>query len=78
MSSWRPTYSQNAHQQLVGAIGEAILYSSAQGLTHISPHVLFLAIINIIGYNVHRDITTGKLPYEEWSEERPWTDQEEW
>jgi hypothetical protein len=78
MCSWKPTHSQYAHQQLVGTIGEAILYCNVQGLTHISPHLLFLAIISDIGYEVHRYITTGALPYEEWSEAQPWTDKEEW
>jgi hypothetical protein len=78
MSLWRPTHSQYAQQQLVGTIGEAILYCNAQGLTHISPHLLFLAIISDIGYEVHRYITTGQLPYKEWSDERPWTDEAEW
>ena len=74
----RLTASQFAHQQLIGTIGEGILYCNAQGLTHISPHLLFLAIISDIGYKVHLYITTGLLPYEEWPEERPWTDEEEW
>jgi hypothetical protein len=78
MSSWRPTSSQYAHQHLVGTIGKAILYCNERGLTHISPHILFLAIISGIGYDVHSYITTGLLPYEEWPEERPWTDEEVW
>jgi hypothetical protein len=78
MSGSSLTASQYAHQQLVGTIGEGILYCNAQGLTHISPHLLFLAIISDIGYEVHRYITTGLLPYEEWSDEQPWTDEEEW
>jgi len=48
------------------------------GFNPISPHLLFLAIISDIGYEVHRYITTGLLPFEEWSEEQPWTDKEEW
>jgi hypothetical protein len=78
MSSWRPTHSQYTHQQLVAIIGQAILYCDTRGLTHISPYLLFLAIISDIGYEVHRYITTGQLPYEEWSDGRPWTDEEEW
>jgi hypothetical protein len=78
MSSWKPTPSQYAQQQLVGTMGEGILHFNAQGLTHISPYLLYLAIINNIGYKVHQYITTGLLPYEEWSEQRPWTDEEEW
>jgi hypothetical protein len=72
------TQSQYAHQHLVGTIGEAIFYCNDWGLTHISPYLLFLVIISDIGYEVHRYITTGLLPYEEWLEERPWTDEEEW
>jgi hypothetical protein len=78
MSLLRPTHSQYAHQQLVGTIGEALLYCKERGLTHLSAYLLFLAIISDIGYEVHWYITTGQLPYEEWSEERPWTDEEEW
>ena len=78
MCSWKPTASLYAHQHLVATIGDTILYCNERGLTHISPRLLFLAIINNIGYEVHRYITTGALPYEEWSEERPWTDEEEW
>jgi hypothetical protein len=72
------TTSQFAQQHLVGTIGEGISFCNAQGLTHISPHRLFFAIINDFGYEVHRYITARLLPYEEWSEERPWTDEEEW
>ena len=78
MCSWKPTASQYAHQRLIGTIGDTILYCKEQSLTHISPHLLFFAIINNIRYNVHRYVTTGQLHYEEWSEERLWTDEEEW
>jgi len=78
MCSWKPTASQYAHQRLVGTIGDTILYCKEQGLTHISPHLLFLAIINNIRFYVHRYITTGQIHYEEWSEARPWTDEVEW
>jgi hypothetical protein len=30
------------------------------------------------GYEVHRYITTSALPDEEWSEERPWSDEKVW
>jgi len=69
MCLWKPTASQYAHQRLVETIGDAILYCNEWGLTHISPHLLFLAIISDIGYEVHRYITTGQLPFKEWSEE---------
>ena len=78
MCSWKPTASQFAHQQVVKTICDAIVYCNEQGLTHISPHYSFLAIINNIGYEVHRYISTGSLPYEEFSYDRPWTDEEEW
>ena len=66
MCSWKPTASQYAHQCHVGTIGDAILFCNERGLTHISPHLLFLVIISNIGYDVHRYITTRQLPYEEW------------
>jgi hypothetical protein len=78
MCSWKQTASQYAHQELVATIGDTIIFCNKRGLTHISPHLLFLAIINDIGYDIQRYITTGQLPYEEWSEELPSTDEEEW
>jgi len=78
MCSWKPTASQYAHQQVVKTIGDAIVYCNEQGSTHISPHYLFLAIINNIGFEVHQYITTGLLLFEELSYEQPWTDEEEW
>jgi hypothetical protein len=78
MSGSTLTQSQYARQQIVGTIGEGILFCNERGLTHISPYLLFLAVISNIGYDVHRYITTGLLPFEEWSDERPWTDEEEW
>jgi hypothetical protein len=42
-------------------------------------HALSLsAIFKWVGYEVHRYITTGAVPDDEWSEERPWTDEEDW
>jgi len=78
MSSWRPTHSQYAHQRVVATFGDLIIYFHERGSTHISRALSFSAIIEGVGYEVHRYITTGALPYEEWSEERLWTDEEEW
>jgi len=78
MCSWKPTASQYAHQEAVRLISDGIIFCNERGLTHISPRYLFLATINNIGLEVHRYITTWLLPFEELSEERPWTDEEEW
>ena len=78
MCSWRPTHSQYAHQKVVATFGNLITYYNERGLTHISRTLLYPAIIKGVGYEVHRYITTGALCYEEWSEERPWTDEAEW
>jgi hypothetical protein len=45
---------------------------------YISHTLSLLAITKAVGYEVQRYITTGAVPDEEWSEERPWTDEEEW
>ena len=55
-----------------------VAYYNEQGLTVISQIRLDSAVIEGIGYEVHRYINTGLLPFEEFSEERPWTDEEEW
>jgi hypothetical protein len=78
MSSWRPTHSQYAHQRVIATFGDLIIYYNERGLTHISHAVSYSAIIEGVGYEVHRYITTSALPYKELSEERPWTDEEEW
>jgi hypothetical protein len=76
MSSWRPTHSQYAHRRVVATLRVLIHYYNERGLTHISQVLSYSAIIEGVGYEVHRYITTGALPYEERSEERPWTDEE--
>jgi len=78
MSLWRPTHGQYARQRVVATFGDLIQYYNMQGLTQISRALSYSAIIEAIGYQVHRYITTGALPYEEWSEERLWTDEAEW
>jgi hypothetical protein len=53
------------HNSSLSELSAKPYYINAQGLTHISPYLVFLAIISDIGYEVHRYITTGQLPYEE-------------
>ena len=78
MCSWRLTHSQYAHQRVIATFGDLIQYYNQQGLTHSSRALSYSAIIEGVGYEVHRYITTHVLPYEDWSEERPWINQEEW
>jgi hypothetical protein len=78
MCSWKPTHSQYARQKAVGTFGDLIIYYNERGLTHISWALSYSAIVKGVGYKLHRYITTGALPYEEWLEERPWTDEDEW
>jgi hypothetical protein len=78
MCLWRLTHSEYAHQKVVPTFGNFVQYYKKQGLTPISRIILLLAIIEVVGYEVHRYITTGALPYEEWSEEPLWTDKDEW
>lgn len=72
MSSWKPIHSQFAHQSVIATVRDLILYHHEQGFTHISRVPLYSAIIAGVGYEVHWYITTGALPYVEWSEEWPW------
>jgi hypothetical protein len=78
MSLWKPTHSQYADQRIVASFGEFMQYYNERGFTHISSTISNLAIVEGVGYEVHRYITTCELPYKEWSEKRPWTDREEW
>jgi len=78
MSSKKLTTSQYPRQELVRVIRDAVVFCNEQRSTHISRHYMFLATINNIGYEVHRYIFTGVLPFEEFYEERLWTDEEEW
>jgi hypothetical protein len=69
MSSWKPSHSQYTHQRVIGTFGDLITYHNEQGVTHISQVHSYSASIEGVGYDMHRYITTGALPYEEWSEE---------
>jgi len=77
MCSWKPTDCQYAHQRVVETFGDLIIHYNKRGFTHISQALSYSAIIEGVGYDVHRYSTTGPLPYEEWSEEQPWTEEEE-
>jgi hypothetical protein len=63
---------------VVASFGDLIQYYNEWSLTHISQVLSYSAIIEGVGYKVHRYITTGALPYEKLSEERPWTNKAEW
>jgi len=78
MCLWRPTHSQYTQQRVVATLGDLIIYDDKQGSTHISEALFFSAIVEGVGYEVHRYMTIGLLPYEEWSEQQPWTDEEQW
>jgi len=65
----RLTQFQYAHQKNVEHFGDLIVQLDEQALTHIS-RVVWLFVISIsIGYTVHRYVSTGLLPFEEYSEE---------
>jgi len=49
-----------------------------RGFTHISHIFLYLACIKRVGYKVHWFIPKQLLQFEEFSDEKPWTDEEEW
>ena len=78
MCSLKLTQSQYAHQVVVETVGEQIAYFNEQRLIHICRVLSFYVNILSIEYDVHSYITTGLLPFEEFSEERLWTDEEEW
>ena len=78
MSSRKPTHSQYAHKRVVAIFGDPIIYYNDRILPNISRALSYSAIIKVVGYHVHSDITTGGLPSEEWSEELLWTNEEQW
>jgi hypothetical protein len=63
---------------VVETFGDQILYNNERASTHISPVLSFLAIIEGVGYEVHRYNTTSTLPYGEWSNKWRWMDDAEW
>jgi len=74
----RLTQSQYAHQAVVEIIGYQLRYFEEWRLIHIYRAVSLDTIIPGIEYDVHRYITSGLLPFEEFSEEPLWTDEEQW
>jgi len=69
MSLWRPTHSRYAHQRAVATFNDLIIYFNEWSLTLLTQALSYSAIIAGVRYEVHRFITTGLLPDEEWSEE---------
>jgi len=53
----------------VKLLGDLISQLNDQSLTHISAVVARVAHYNSIRFLVHRDLSTGLLPFEEFSEE---------
>ena len=78
MCSFKLTQSQYAHKAVVETIGDQIRYFSERRLTHICRTRFLYVVILGIEYDVHRYITTGLLPFEQYSEEPLWTDEESW
>jgi len=69
MPGQRLTQSQYTHQKNIKHFGDLIVQLDNQALTHIS-RVVGLFIIRIgIGDPLNRYISTGLLPYEEYSED---------
>ena len=78
MCSKRLTQSPLAHQEVVRTFGGPVFYCNKQGLTHISHIPSYSAILDGIAYDMNQYITTGLLPFEEFSEHQPRTDEKEW
>jgi hypothetical protein len=78
MCSFKLTQSQYAHKAIIENIVDQIQFFNQRCLTHISRKFSYYAFIVGISYEVHQYITTGLLPFEEFSDERPWMDKEEW
>ena len=76
MCLFKLTKSQYAHKAVVKTIGDQIRFLSEQRSTHLCRQLSWNAVTICIGYDVHRYITTGLLPYEQSSEARLWTDEE--
>jgi len=77
--SWRKlTYLQYAYQKVIATCRNLVFYYNEPGLSHISQILLYSAVIEEVGYNLHGYITTGLLPFEQFAEEQLWTDEPEW
>ena len=68
MPGHRLTRSQYAHQKNVEHFGDLIVQLDEQTLTHTSCVVWHVAISIGIGYPVHRYVSTGLLPFENYSD----------
>ena len=78
MCSKQMTQSQFTLKAVVEAIRDQIMFFNDRDLTHISRQLSYYAVTLGIGYHIHRYIITGLLPFEQFSEERLWTDKAEW
>lgn len=78
MCTFKPTHSQYAHQRVVATIRDQTSFFDQWRSTHVSWDISYYAVILGNGYNVHQYITTRLLPFKVFSEERPWTDEEDW
>jgi len=77
MCSFKLTQSQYAHNAVVETLSHRIRFFSEQRSTHICRQLSYYMVTIGIRYDVHRYITTGLLPNKEYSDERPWQDEEE-
>ena len=78
MCSFKLTHSQYTHPWVIETIGDQIQFLYEQRSSQISRELSYSAFIPGIGYEVHRYFTTGLLPFQEFGEEQPWTDEVDW
>jgi len=78
MSSNKLTPSQYVYLDVVRIFGDHVYFCNEQGLAHLTESLSYIVIIRHIQYHVHQYLTTGFLHFQEFSEERLWTDEEEW
>jgi len=69
MSGYRLTQFRYAHQKQVEFFGDQIFLLEEYHLTDISRGIKLDTVYNSIGYMVNRYLSTGLLPFEEFSEE---------
>lgn len=62
----------------VETIGDQIIFFNERRSPDICRELSYHAITIVIGNEVRWYLMTGLLPYEEYCEERPWTDEVEW
>jgi len=71
------TKSQYAHQKIAPTFRSLVYYYNERGSTHISLMLSYSTHIEGVYYDILLYISSGLLPYEVCSEERPWVDEAE-